>query len=128
LAALVPDRLAERIMLRMGTDRLAALHMAIALVRRDGTIISDWGVRRPDRSAADDDDLRQAATLRMGQANVRRWVDEILPLLVDDDPLGVDSFATHRNLLDEAADAYSMFQKEARWCRQSAVPALTVVA
>ena len=29
--------------------------------------------------------------LRMGQANVRRWVDDILPLLTDDDdPLGVD--------------------------------------
>ena len=34
--------------------------------------------------------------MRMGQANVRRWIDDILPLLTDDDPLGVDSFATHR--------------------------------
>ena len=33
--------------------------------------------------------------LRMGQANVWRWVPEILPLLTDDDPLGVDDFATH---------------------------------
>ena len=34
--------------------------------------------------------------LRMGQANVRRWIDDILPLLTDDDdPLGVDAFATH---------------------------------
>ena len=41
--------------------------------------------------------------LRMGQANVRRWVDDILPLLDDDDPLGVDSFATHHLPLDEAA-------------------------
>ena len=32
--------------------------------------------------------------LRMGQANVKRWVDDILPLLTDDDPLGVDDFAT----------------------------------
>ena len=32
--------------------------------------------------------------LRMGQANVKRWVPDILPLLVgDDDPLGVDGFA-----------------------------------
>jgi threonine dehydrogenase-like Zn-dependent dehydrogenase len=43
---------------------------------------------------------------------VRRWVDDILPLLVDDDPLGVDSFATHRLPLDDAPDAYSMFQKK----------------
>ena len=46
----------------------------------------------------------------MGQANVRRWVDDILPLLGDDDPLGVDAFATHRLPLAEAPDAYAMFQ------------------
>ena len=34
--------------------------------------------------------------LRMGQANVRRWTGDLLPLLVDGDPLGVESFATHR--------------------------------
>ncbi len=33
--------------------------------------------------------------LRMGQANVLRWVDGLLPLLTDADPLGVDDFATH---------------------------------
>ena len=50
--------------------------------------------------------------LRMGQANVRRWVDDILPLLTDDDPLGVEDFATHRVPLDEAPAAYEMFQKK----------------
>jgi threonine dehydrogenase-like Zn-dependent dehydrogenase len=50
-------------------------------------------------------------TVRMGQANVRRWVDDILPLLTGDgDPLGVDTFATHRLPLAEAPDAYAMFQ------------------
>jgi threonine dehydrogenase-like Zn-dependent dehydrogenase len=49
----------------------------------------------------------------MGQANVRRWVDDILPLLVDDDPLDVDTFATHHVPLTEAPSAYSMFQKKA---------------
>jgi threonine dehydrogenase-like Zn-dependent dehydrogenase len=49
---------------------------------------------------------------RMGQANVRRWSDEILPLLTDDDPLGVDTFATHHVPLDQAPDAYAMFQKK----------------
>ena len=49
--------------------------------------------------------------IRMGQANVRRWVDDILPLLTGEaDPLGVDSFATHRLPLAQAADAYAMFQ------------------
>ena len=49
----------------------------------------------------------------MGQANVRRWVDDILPLLPgDDDPLGVETFATHHLPLAEAPDAYAMFQKK----------------
>ena len=49
-------------------------------------------------------------TIRMGQANVRRWVDDILPVLTDDDPLGVDSFATHHLPLSDAAAAYQMFR------------------
>ncbi len=49
--------------------------------------------------------------LRMGQANVKRWVDDILPLLTGDgDPLGVDSFATHRLPLADAPEAYKAFQ------------------
>jgi threonine dehydrogenase-like Zn-dependent dehydrogenase len=44
-------------------------------------------------------------------ANVKKWVDDILPLLTDD-PLGVDSFATHALPLDEAPHAYDIFQKK----------------
>ena len=51
--------------------------------------------------------------LRMGQANVRRWTDEVLPLLVEGDPLGVDSFATHRLPLSDAPRGYDIFQKKA---------------
>jgi threonine dehydrogenase-like Zn-dependent dehydrogenase len=40
--------------------------------------------------------------LRMGQANVKRWVNDILPLLTDGDPLGVEGFATHTLPLDQA--------------------------
>ena len=50
--------------------------------------------------------------LRMGQANVKRWVGDIMPLLGDEDPLGVDDFATHRLPLSEAPAAYEMFQKK----------------
>ena len=50
--------------------------------------------------------------LRMGQANVKRWVPQIMPLLTDDDPLGVDDFATHRLPLSEAPGAYEMFQEK----------------
>jgi len=48
--------------------------------------------------------------LRMGQANVWRWVPQILPLLVEGDPLGVDDFATHRVPLEDAPQAYKTFQ------------------
>ena len=50
--------------------------------------------------------------LRMGQANVKRWVPDIFPLLTDEDPLGVESFATHRLPLDAAPEAYETFQKK----------------
>ena len=50
--------------------------------------------------------------IRMGQANVRAWTDELLGLLTDDDPFGVDAFATHHLSLDEAPDAYEHFQKK----------------
>jgi threonine dehydrogenase-like Zn-dependent dehydrogenase len=51
--------------------------------------------------------------LRMGQANVKHWVDDIMPLLSDDaDPLGVESFATHRMPLDQAPHGYEIFQKK----------------
>ena len=51
--------------------------------------------------------------LRMGQAHVKRWIPEILPLLEgDDDPLGVDDFASHRVPLEQAPDAYEKFQKK----------------
>ena len=41
--------------------------------------------------------------LRMGQANVRRWIDDIMPLLDgDDDPLGVEDLATHQLPLEQA--------------------------
>ena len=88
-------------------------NLAVELVRRGGTI-SLSGVYG---GAADPINLLQLfdkqLTLKMGQANVRRWIDDILPLLEgDDDPLGVESFATHHLPLTEAPAAYEMFQKK----------------
>jgi threonine dehydrogenase-like Zn-dependent dehydrogenase len=52
-------------------------------------------------------------TVRMGQANVRRWIDEILPhVQADGDPLGLETFATHRLPLDQAPHAYEIFQQK----------------
>lgn len=111
-AGLLPDAWAEKLMQVAGVDRMAALDLAIALVRRGGTI-SVSGIYG---GAADPLPLLtmfdKQVQLRMGQANVRRWTDDILPLLTDDDPLGVDDFATHHVPLDEAPDAYAMFQKK----------------
>ncbi len=39
-------------------------------------------------------------------------MDDILPLLTDEDPLGVDSFATHHLPLSAAPEAYEHFQKK----------------
>jgi threonine dehydrogenase-like Zn-dependent dehydrogenase len=50
--------------------------------------------------------------LRMGQANVWRWVPDILPLLTDEDPLGVDTFATHHVPLEQAPQAYADFREK----------------
>ncbi|MGI8440841.1 MAG: glutathione-dependent formaldehyde dehydrogenase, partial [Thermoleophilaceae bacterium] len=50
---------------------------------------------------------------RMGQAHVKRWVDELMPLLTDDsDPLNVSDLVTHRLPLDQAPHAYDIFQKK----------------
>jgi threonine dehydrogenase-like Zn-dependent dehydrogenase len=113
LTGMLPDFAARKLMETAGIDRLAALHLAIALVRRGGTI-SLSGVYG---GAVSPMPLLQMfdkqITLRMGQANVRRWVDEILPLLSNgDDPLGVDSYATHHLPLDEAPRGYDIFQKK----------------
>ena len=51
--------------------------------------------------------------MRMGQANVKRWIGDIMPLLTGGgDPLGVDGFATHRLPLAEAPHGYEIFQKK----------------
>ncbi len=51
--------------------------------------------------------------LKMGQAHVKRWIGDILPLLENgDDPLGVDDLATHRLPLEQAPHGYEIFQKK----------------
>jgi threonine dehydrogenase-like Zn-dependent dehydrogenase len=113
LAGLMPDAIAKKVMENGGVDRLSALNLAVEIVRRGGTV-SLSGVYG---GTADPLNMLQIfdkqLTLKMGQANVRRWVDDILPLLEgDDDPLGVDNFATHHVPLTEAPEAYEMFQKK----------------
>ncbi|MEW2077741.1 zinc-dependent alcohol dehydrogenase [Streptomyces sp. NPDC012403] len=111
-SALLPRKLSGPMAERFSVDRLAALHTAIELVRRGGTISISGvygGMADPMPMLTLFDKQIQ---MRMGQANVRRWSDEIIPYLTDEDPLGVDDFATHRVPLDEAPRAYDMFQKK----------------
>ncbi len=113
LVGLLPDAVAEPLMLKAGVDRLAALTTAFDAVRRGGTV-SIAGVYG---GAADPLPLFQMfdkqVQVRMGQANVRAWSDDILALLdQDEDILGVETFATHHLPLDEAPQAYESFQKK----------------
>jgi threonine dehydrogenase-like Zn-dependent dehydrogenase len=102
----------ERVMLVAGVDRLAALNTAIEAVRRGGTISLSGvygGATDPLPLSRMFDKQIQ---LRMGQANVWRWVPDILPLLLEGDPLGVDDFATHRVPLEQAPEAYANFREK----------------
>ena len=112
-AGLLPDRAAQTVIEKAGVDRLNALLTAIDTVRRGGTvsIIGVYGGSAdplPMMTMFD-----KQVQLRMGQANVKRWIDDLLPLVSDPaDPLGVEDLATHHLPLAEAPRAYDMFQKK----------------
>ncbi len=110
---LLPDRVAQSALKNVGVDRLEALNQSIDTVRRGGTLslIGLYG------GTADPINMLKLfdkqIQIRMGQANVKAWVDDIMPLLVDPaDPLGVESFATHKLPLDQAPHGYEIFQKK----------------
>jgi threonine dehydrogenase-like Zn-dependent dehydrogenase len=113
LTGMLPGTVAQKLMQTGGIDRLSALHFAIDVVRRGGTISLSGvygGMADPLPMLTLFDKQIQ---LRMGQANVRRWIDDILPLVAgDDDPLGVEGFASHRLPLEEAPEAYARFQRK----------------
>ncbi len=112
-AGLLPDTLARPMIERAGIDRLSALLACFESVRRGGTV-SISGVYG---GAIDPLPMMQlfdkGLQIRMGQAHVKRWIDEIMPLVSDEsDPLGTENFATHRLPLNEAPRAYEAFQKK----------------
>ncbi|GGI08510.1 zinc-dependent alcohol dehydrogenase [Egicoccus halophilus] len=113
MASLMPDALAAPMMQKAGVDRLEAFYLAIDLVRRGGTIslIGVYGGQADPLPMLTMFDKQ--IQLRMGQANVKRWMDDLLPLVLDDrDPLGTETFATHHMPLSEAAHGYEIFQKK----------------
>jgi len=110
---ILPDSVASSVMEKAGVDRLPALLGCIETVRRGGTIsiIGVYG------GSADPLPMLQlfdkGVQIRMGQAHVKRWIDDLMPLLTNDaDPLGVEDLATHRLPLEEAPNGYDIFQKK----------------
>jgi threonine dehydrogenase-like Zn-dependent dehydrogenase len=111
---LLPDALAAKATEKAAVDRLSALLACIDTVRRGGTV-SISGVYGGQVDPLPMFQIfDKGLQLRMGQAHVRQWTDEILPLLEEDagDPLGVEDLTTHRWPLEKAPEAYSMFQKK----------------
>jgi threonine dehydrogenase-like Zn-dependent dehydrogenase len=108
----MPDAIGQSMLQEAGVDRMNVFYLAIDTVRRGGTIslIGLYGGMAdplPMLTLFD-----KQIQLRMGQANVKHWVDDIMPLLTDGDPLGVEGFATHRLPLEEAPHGYEIFQKK----------------
>ena len=111
-AGLLPDAAARVVIEKAAVDPLAALTNAIHSVRRGGTL-SISGVYG---GAIDPLPMMElfdkGVQIRMGQTHVKRWVDEIMPLLLDGDPLGTEDLATHRLPLDDAPRGYDIFQRK----------------
>ncbi|GAA4933661.1 hypothetical protein EV188_102611 [Actinomycetospora succinea] len=112
----LPDAISAPLMQVAGVDRTAALVGAVDAVRRAG-VVSLSGVYG---GTADPINMLKifdkGISLQMGQAHVKRWTPEILPLLTDEDPLGVHDLETHRLPLESAPHGYDIFQKKQDEC------------
>ena len=110
---ILPKSVAARATEKFAIDRMEVLLNAIDTVRRGGTlsISGVYGGQLDPLPMMQMFD--KGVQIRMGQAHVKRWVDDIMPLLTDEaDPLGTEDLATHKLPLDEAPHAYEMFQRK----------------
>ncbi len=114
---LLPDVLAQPLIDHIAIDRLTALKAALKGVRRGGTV-SISGVYGGEVDALPLMEMfDRGIQLRMGQCHVKRWIDDIMLLVLDDaDPLGTEELATHVLPLEHAPGAYEMFQKKSDGC------------
>jgi threonine dehydrogenase-like Zn-dependent dehydrogenase len=114
---LLPDRAARKITDVAAVDRLDALHTAVKAVRRGGTV-SVSGVYGGEIDPMPMMEMfDRGIQLRMGQAHVKRWIDDLLPMVSDGrDPLGVTGFATHHLPLEDAPRGYEMFRDKSDGC------------
>jgi len=113
----LPDKLGQQLTDKMAVDRIDALLAALKAVRRGGTV-SLSGVYGGEVDPLPMMEMfDRGIQLRMGQAHVKRWVDDIIPLVTgDDDPLGVLDLTTHQLPLEDAPHAYEVFQKKEDDC------------
>ena len=116
-AARLPKALGRKTIETVGIDRLDALHTAIHSVRRAGTLSLSGvygGMADPMPMMEMFD---KGITMRMGQCHVRHWTDELLEIASrPEDVLGLESLATHHVSLDDAPEAYKMFQEKKDGC------------
>jgi threonine dehydrogenase-like Zn-dependent dehydrogenase len=114
---LLPDAAASKLTDKAGLDRLDALHAAVKAVRRGGTV-SISGVYGGEADPMPMMEMfDRGVQLRMGQAHVRRWIDDLMPMVSSaDDPLGLRTFATHHLPLEDAPHGYEMFRDKADGC------------
>jgi threonine dehydrogenase-like Zn-dependent dehydrogenase len=113
----LPDAIAKPMTDTMAIDRLGALRTAVKAVRRGGTV-SLSGVYGGEVDPMPMMEMfDRGITMRMGQCHVKRWVDDILPLVTDDaDPLGTLDMTTHHLPLEQAPHGYEIFQKKQDDC------------
>jgi threonine dehydrogenase-like Zn-dependent dehydrogenase len=93
-------------------DRATALRECMSSIRRGGTLSISGVYAGPIQAFPLGDLFDMQVQVRMGQANVRRWVDDIMPLLTEEDPLGTEDFKTHEMPLEDAPFGYEIFQKK----------------
>jgi threonine dehydrogenase-like Zn-dependent dehydrogenase len=97
---------------KLQLDRATALRECMSSIRRGGTLSISGVYAGPLQAFQLGDLFDMQVQVRMGQANVRRWVDDMMPLLNDDDPLGTEDLKTHEMPLDDAPLGYEIFQKK----------------
>jgi threonine dehydrogenase-like Zn-dependent dehydrogenase len=97
---------------KLQLDRATALRESMSAIRRGGTLSISGVYTGPIQAFPLGDLFDMQIQVRMGQANVRRWVGEILPLLNEDDPLGTENLKTHEMALHDAPHAYEIFQRK----------------
>lgn len=116
-AASLPETLGQKALQNVGLDRTSALHSAIDLAGRGGTVSLSGvygGAATPMPMLAVFD---KQLTITAGQCNVRHWDNELIPYVEDAaDPLGVTDLVTHRMPLEQAPEAYRMFQQKHDGC------------